>query len=186
MDHNTPKPSEFARFWPLDEKSVFLNHGSFGACTKFVLDKQTQYRRRLESQPVRFLAREMETMFNASRQKVAEFIHAKTEDLVFVPNATAGVNTVFRSLRFNPGDEILYTNRLTVLPSPNNGTFTLLSTEPMDAVSVTDLTGKVLQTISSPSQKQAITISGAKPGLYLLKVRFAGSGQDVTTRVVVE
>lgn len=33
-------------------------------------------------------------------------------DLVFVPNATTGVNTVFRSIHFNPGDEILYTSHI--------------------------------------------------------------------------
>ncbi|MEI7499550.1 MAG: aminotransferase class V-fold PLP-dependent enzyme [Bacteroidota bacterium] len=112
LSTNDPKPSEFAQLWPLDPKAIFLNHGSFGACTRFILDKQTQYRQQLENQPVRFLAREMEPLFDHSRQKVAQFVKSRGEDLVFVQNATAGVNTVFRSLRFNPGDEILYTNHI--------------------------------------------------------------------------
>ena len=116
----------------------------------------------------------MTTNISTQGYTVASTGQSMIDDILITGTSTLGQN------------EILYTNRLRVLPSPNNGTFTLLSTEPMDAVSVTDLTGKVLQAISSPSQKQAITISGAKPGLYLLKVRFAGSGQDVTTRVVVE
>jgi hypothetical protein len=96
------------------------------------------------------------------------------DDILLTGTSTLGEN------------EILFTNRLKVYPSPNNGSFTLSSTEPMDAVSVTEITGKILQTISRPSQKQAITITDAKPGLYLLKVRFTGSEQDVTTRIVVE
>ena len=112
MNPNIPKPSEFARFWSLDGKSVFLNHGSFGACPQFVLDKQIQYRRQLESQPVRFLLREMEEMLDHSRTKVARFVNAAPEDLVFVQNATTAVNTIFRSLKFNAGDEILYTNHI--------------------------------------------------------------------------
>ena len=32
------------------------------------------------------------------------------DDLVFVPNATSGVNTVLRSLTFEPGDELLVTD----------------------------------------------------------------------------
>jgi isopenicillin-N epimerase len=51
---NIPKPSEFAGLWPIDPNVIYLNHGSFGACTKFVLEKQAQYRLQLEIQPVRF------------------------------------------------------------------------------------------------------------------------------------
>jgi hypothetical protein len=83
-------------------------------------------------------------------------------------------------------NEILYTNRLKVFPSPNNGNFNITSTEPMDVLSITDVSGKTLVTMSNPSQKQAVSVSNAKPGLYLLKVRFAGSDQEVVTRFVVE
>jgi isopenicillin-N epimerase len=107
-----PAPSEYAKHWPLDAKTVFLNHGSFGACPQKVLNKQNEYRQRLESQPVRFLVREMEEMFDRSRTAVARFVNAAPQDLVFVQNATTGVNTVFRSLNFKPGDEILYTNHI--------------------------------------------------------------------------
>jgi hypothetical protein len=83
-------------------------------------------------------------------------------------------------------NEILYTNRLKVLPSPNNGNFNLTSTEPMEVISVADVNGKTLVTINNPSQKQPISVSNAKPGLYLLKVRFTGSDQEAVTRFVVE
>jgi len=112
MNLDFPKPSEYSRLWSLDEKIVFLNHGSFGACTRYILEKQTQYRRQLEDQPVRFFMREMEDLFNDSRQKVASFVNARPDDLVFTTNATAGVNTIFKSLKFNPGDEILCTNHI--------------------------------------------------------------------------
>ncbi len=112
MMKNLPSPSEFARYWSLDEHTVFLNHGSFGACPQAILDKQQDYRRQLETQPVRFLMREMEALFDRSRRAVARFVNSRPEDLVFVQNATTGVNTVFRSLTFNPGDEILYTNHI--------------------------------------------------------------------------
>ena len=35
-------------------------------------------------------------------------MNAPSETLVFVPNATTGVNTVLRNLTFQPGDHILY------------------------------------------------------------------------------
>jgi len=91
---------------------VFLNHGSFGAAPNALLDKQVHYRHQLESQPVRFMMRELETIYNHSRSEVAQFVNASADDLVFVQNATTGVNTVFRSIRFNPGDEILFTSHI--------------------------------------------------------------------------
>jgi hypothetical protein len=83
-------------------------------------------------------------------------------------------------------NEILYTNRLRVFPSPNHGNFTISSTEPMDIMTITDLSGKNLYTTTNTLQKQSVSISDAKPGIYILKVRFSGSDQDVTTRFVVE
>jgi isopenicillin-N epimerase len=40
---------------------------------------------------------------------LAAFVGARADDLVFVPNATAGLNAVIRSLALEPGDEVLTT-----------------------------------------------------------------------------
>ena len=48
-------PSELAGQWALDPAIAFLNHGSFGACPRAVLDAQDRYRDRMEAQPVQFL-----------------------------------------------------------------------------------------------------------------------------------
>ena len=48
---------------------------------------------------------------DAARATLAQFLGAAVEDLAFVPNATTGVNSVLRSLRFEPGDELLTTNQ---------------------------------------------------------------------------
>ena len=86
-----------------------LNHGSFGACPRVVLQRQRELRCQLEARPVQFLVRQMPELLDASRQRLAETIGADPQDLVFVPNATAGVNSVLRSLPFRSGDEILVT-----------------------------------------------------------------------------
>jgi isopenicillin-N epimerase len=98
------------RCWGLDEKIDFLNHGSFGACPLAVLEEQQELRRRMEAEPVRFLDRELEDRLDEARAALARFVGADPDDLAFLPNATAGVNTVLRSLRFEPGDEILATD----------------------------------------------------------------------------
>ncbi|WP_254360943.1 aminotransferase class V-fold PLP-dependent enzyme, partial [Corallococcus exiguus] len=96
--------------WGLDPQVVFLNHGSFGACPKPVLQHQSELRARLEAEPVRFLAREAEPLLDEARAVLAAFVGASADDLAFVPNATTGVNTVLRNLRFQPGDELLTTD----------------------------------------------------------------------------
>jgi isopenicillin-N epimerase len=97
-------------FWLLDPAVSFLNHGSFGSCPKPVLDFQQALRLRMERQPVQFFVRDLEPLLDEARAAVAAFVGASPENLVFVPNATAGVNTVLRSLDFERGDEIIVTN----------------------------------------------------------------------------
>ena len=107
-----PRGSELARHWDLDPAVDFLNHGSFGACPRVVLEAQRELRQELEAQPVAFLARRLETRFDAARETLAGFLGARAEDLVVVPNATAGVNTVLRSLDLEAGDELLTTTHV--------------------------------------------------------------------------
>lgn len=61
----------------------------------------------MEQEPIDFFVRHLEGKVDAARSAIARFINAPVKDVVFVPNATAGVNTVLRSLRFRPGDELL-------------------------------------------------------------------------------
>jgi isopenicillin-N epimerase len=102
-----PQRSEMSQHWSLDPATTFLNHGSFGACPIAVLAKQQILRQRLEQDPVHFFVREYEEQLDNARQELAAFVGVDAADLVFVPNATAGVNTVLRSLVFQPEDELL-------------------------------------------------------------------------------
>jgi isopenicillin-N epimerase len=101
---------DLARHWTLDPEIDFLNHGSFGACPRPVLEAQAELRARMERNPVRFLARELEGLFDEARSALGAFVGADADDLAFVPNATSGVNTVIRSLLLQPGDELLTTD----------------------------------------------------------------------------
>jgi isopenicillin-N epimerase len=96
--------------WPLDARVTFLNHGSFGACPRAVLDAQARLRDRLEAEPARFLARELEGLLDEARRALGAFVGADADGLAFVPNATTGVNTVLRSVDLSAGDEILATD----------------------------------------------------------------------------
>lgn len=105
-----PKPNQFRRHWGLKPGTVFLNHGSFGACPQVILELQTRLRRELEAEPVQFLWRRYEERLEPARRALAKFIGADSRDIVFVTNATTGVNAVVRSLKLKRGDELLTTS----------------------------------------------------------------------------
>jgi isopenicillin-N epimerase len=42
------------RHWTLDPGIVFLNHGSFGACPRPVLEQQSALRAEMEREPIRW------------------------------------------------------------------------------------------------------------------------------------
>jgi isopenicillin-N epimerase len=98
---------DIARQWGLDPEVTFLNHGSFGACPIQVLEEQDRLRRAMEAQPVLFLHRRGEELLDRARHELAAFLGADPEGLVFVANATTGVNTVLRSFPLSAGDELL-------------------------------------------------------------------------------
>jgi len=106
-----PPPSPYAAHWDLDPDVVFLNHGSFGACPRVVLELQQDLRRRMEAQPLKFLYRDLEGLLDQARQPLAALVGCDADDLAFVPNATTGVNTVLRSLSLGPDDELLVTDQ---------------------------------------------------------------------------
>jgi len=99
------------KHWLLDPDITFLNHGSYGATPIAVLAKQDELRTQLEREPVRFMNRELEPLLDAARSELAQFAGAEPADLVFVPNATAGVNAVLRSLDLDQHDELLVTDQ---------------------------------------------------------------------------
>lgn len=106
--------------WPLDPAVTYLNHGTVGVAPRRVLAAQQAIRDEIEREPSRVLLRDMSGLVGAptgrpSRVRVAaaaiaSFVGARADDLVFVDNATTGVNAVLRSCRLQPGDEILVTD----------------------------------------------------------------------------
>jgi isopenicillin-N epimerase len=94
----------------LDPSVTFLNHGSFGACPRAVFERYQAWQLELERQPVLFLARRLDELLAEARGALGAYVGADPDDLVFLPNATAGVNVAARSLGLRPGDEVLSTD----------------------------------------------------------------------------
>jgi isopenicillin-N epimerase len=107
----TPLCTDISRDeWLLDPAVAFLNHGSFGATPRAVLAEQERWRGLMERHPTHFMSEELPPALRAAAARLAAFVDARADDLVFVENATAGCNAVLRSLRFAPDDEILVTD----------------------------------------------------------------------------
>ena len=99
--------------WLLEDGVLHLNHGSFGATPAPVLEAQQRLRNRMEANPTRyFLGGEYQDELDSARRDVADFVGGDEAGLVFVNNATTGVNAVLRSLEpvLGSGDEILVTD----------------------------------------------------------------------------
>ena len=93
--------------WPLDWDWLTVNHGSFGATPICVLAAQDQWRQQMEAQPSRFMRLVLPDALREAATQLAQFLGAQGPDVVFVENATVGCNAVLRSLRLQPGDEVL-------------------------------------------------------------------------------
>jgi len=105
-----PRRPEMRGLFLLRPGVAYLNHGSFGACPRPVFERYQAWQRELEAQPVEFLGRRFAALMRSAREALGTFVGADPDDLVFVPNATTGLNAVARSLRLEPGDEVLATD----------------------------------------------------------------------------
>lgn len=94
----------------LDSNITFLNHGSFGACPKFIFNEYQNFQAELEKDPVNFIQVKAPDYLNNAKKSLANYINASENDFVFTPNPTFAINTILHSLKLNPGDEILSTN----------------------------------------------------------------------------
>ncbi len=95
----------------LDFAAAHLNHGSFGATPRVVLAEQDRWRARMEREIGAFFMHDRPALLRAAAARLAAYIGAAGEDVVFVDNATTGAMAVLGSLTLAPGDEILVTSQ---------------------------------------------------------------------------
>jgi isopenicillin-N epimerase len=94
----------------LDPTVLHLNHGSFGATPRAALAAQADARSALEAATMRFMLRDWPGLIDGARARVAAFVGSDPEDMVMIPNPTAGVASIANSLAWQPGDRILVTD----------------------------------------------------------------------------
>ncbi|MEN0063605.1 MAG: aminotransferase class V-fold PLP-dependent enzyme [Myxococcota bacterium] len=99
----------WANAFALQSGMAFVNHGSFGATPKVVLEAQRRLVLEFEAQPVRFMMG-LGPRMDPVRERIAKVLHGHPDHLSLVENTTSGMSTVLRSINFDPGDTIVTTN----------------------------------------------------------------------------
>ncbi|HEY4060614.1 MAG TPA: aminotransferase class V-fold PLP-dependent enzyme [Puia sp.] len=94
----------------LDPAITYLNFGSFGACPRVIFEDYQQWQLELEREPVQFIQRKGLEYLQQSRAALAGYVHCAADDLVYVTNPSYAVNIIAKSLRLDPGDEVLGTD----------------------------------------------------------------------------
>lgn len=94
----------------LDPEIVYLNHGSFGACPKPIFENYQHWQRELEREPVQFITKKQSVYLQHAKEALSNFIGCSAKDFFFTANPTVAINTIMRSLKLKPGDEILATD----------------------------------------------------------------------------
>ncbi len=96
--------------WQIRKDTIYLNHGSFGPPPLVVQKARREWQLRLDEQPMDFFVRQLEPAWFAVRERLAKFVGTSAANLIFVDNATVGMNIVADSFRLAAGDEVLLTN----------------------------------------------------------------------------
>ena len=94
----------------IDPNTIFLNHGSYGACPRPVFEEYQKWQGILETQPVRFFKETVYATLKDSRVALGKFVGCEEEELLFFQNPTTAISNVIYNLELNNKDEILMTD----------------------------------------------------------------------------
>ncbi|MCJ1245774.1 hypothetical protein MMC30_002978 [Trapelia coarctata] len=108
MSTSTPFGHPIRTHFQFSPNYVPLNHGSFGTFPIPVRSTLEQYRTLMESRPDTFIRYTYPPLLHEGRKAIASLVNVDADEIVFVPNATLGINTVLRGMKFEEGDVIVY------------------------------------------------------------------------------
>ena len=100
----------YSHLFPIKNGTIPLNHGSFGKCPLEIIKYRNELTFELETLSTIFFTRKSQNLIKKSGTGLAKFVGVPAEDVVFVKNATTGVNTVIQSISFEHGDEVVTTD----------------------------------------------------------------------------
>ena len=75
----------------LEPHITYLNHGSYGATPRKILEEQRRWQQKMESEPVQFMHEIRPKALEHSRESISTFLGVSKEEVFFVQNATQGI-----------------------------------------------------------------------------------------------
>lgn len=105
----TPEGKAAISDWSLSPDAIHLNHGSYGAVPRAAQAKQRELQGRMDANPCAWFKAQPGKMAQ-TRADVADFLGVSGNDLALVANASAGISSVYNSLTFHQGAEIVATD----------------------------------------------------------------------------
>lgn len=102
--------ADLATQFKVREDTIYLNHGSFGIAPQVVCQARREWIEALDSQPMDFYVRKLEGLLGNTLSKLGRFLNTPAENLIFVENATTGMNIVADNFSLKAGDEVLSNN----------------------------------------------------------------------------
>lgn len=94
----------------LDPSYINVNHGSYGSAPKYVHQKLQEYQMKAEVNPDRWFRIEVQIEMENLRKKLSKYVNCDADDIVILENASAGVNSILKSLKLKSNETILYYN----------------------------------------------------------------------------
>jgi hercynylcysteine S-oxide lyase len=93
-----------------DRSYLNVNHGSYGSAPKYVPQKLREYQQMAESNPDRWFRVKIQQRMNAVRETLSTYVRCDPDDLVQIDNASTGINSILKPLKFASNETILYYN----------------------------------------------------------------------------
>ena len=184
-----------SRHWNLNPEIDFLNHGSFGATPIPVGNQRQALIEALERDPIEFLApeRQLITKLDDVRQRIAQWVGASKDALVFVRNSTDGVNAVMRSFPFEHGDEVIITdhgynacNNAARFAADRSGASVRVVSIPFPEVNEDDVVDRITQAISPRTRLLLVDHVTSPTGLVFPVRRLVEQAKRHGVRVMVD
>ena len=98
------------KLFSLDSSYVNINHGSYGSAPKYIHQKVQEYQLRAELNPDRWFRLEVQNEMEKIRQRLSDYLNCDSDDIVILENASSGINSILKSLKFRSNETILYYN----------------------------------------------------------------------------